>query len=98
MPDTITLLRRRKRVMIPADSHRPAISLPQGFNDQLMLKYTGQIDQLKLLPSECFDSTPHCVEKEHPSMVGGYGGNPGLVGRVDVEKVTILFATEQSNG
>jgi len=71
--------------------------LDTGFSDQFMLRYAGQIFQLKVEPepSECLVSTPQEASPVQ-DLNSGTGGNPDRTCLNVVEKVTVFFATAHS--
>lgn len=66
-----------------------------GFGDQFMLGYSGQIRQL-IVPYGCDGCTPQEGSPEQ-DLNSATGGNPGRMDSNEVENITILFATGQSN-
>lgn len=65
-----------------------------GFGDQFMLRYIGQIRQLNV-PEGC-GCTPQEASPEQ-DLNSVTEGNPGRTCLSEVEKITVLFATGQSN-
>ena len=94
--DTITLYAERNGCYWPVQTFNVGRLVQQGFDQRFMLEWTGQIDQLNVLPSLCDVSTPHDDRPEQPTNETT-GGKPERTSRSRVEKVTCLFATGQSN-
>jgi hypothetical protein len=69
--------------------------LAQDMTDQFMLRYSGQVSQLKVVPSPCERITPQ-DDKPEQALNFVTGGNPSRTDLDVVEKVTIFFATGQS--
>jgi hypothetical protein len=94
--NTITLYAAKGEMFWPIRTIDVSALIEQGYDQRFMLAWSGHIDQSIIEPSEWTTSTPHDREPEQPPILEGYGGKPALVGRREVETITLCFKTEQS--